>query len=60
LAFIGLLSVLEVKRKETAAPIAVFLALVPLSTVLLGEHWVWDAVAGFLVALVAVGLEKRV
>ncbi|NJE54887.1 phosphatase PAP2 family protein [Thermococcus sp. 21S9] len=59
LAFIGLLSVLEVKRKENI-PLAVFLALVPISTVLLGEHWVWDAVAGFLVALVAVGLEKRV
>ena len=59
LAFIGLLSVLEVKKKETV-PLAVFLALVPISTVLLGEHWVWDAVAGFLVAIVAVGLEKRV
>jgi len=59
LAFIGLLSILEVRRKETA-PLAVFLALVPLSTVLLGEHWVWDVMAGFLVALVAVELEKRV
>ena len=50
---------MEEKRRETL-PLALFLALVPLSTVLLGEHWVWDALAGFMVALLAVELEKRV
>ncbi|WP_456420458.1 phosphatase PAP2 family protein [Thermococcus sp.] len=59
LAFIGLLSVFDEKRRETL-PLALFLALVPISTVLLGEHWVWDALAGFVVALLAVELEKRV
>ncbi|WP_297065728.1 phosphatase PAP2 family protein [Thermococcus sp.] len=59
LAFIGLLSVLEERKRETLL-LALFLALVPVSTVLLGEHWVWDVLAGFMVALLAVRLEKRV
>lgn len=58
LAFIGLFSVLETKRKD-AIPLAIFLALVPPSTVFLGEHWVWDAVAGLLVALTAIKLERK-
>jgi len=59
IAFVSLMTVWR-RRDIFSIPLKVYLLLVPLSTVLLGEHWVWDAVAGFLVALIAVELEKRV
>lgn len=38
-----------VRRKEVPARILAFLvALIPVSTVLLAEHWVWDALSGVL------------
>ncbi len=59
LAFTGLITLIEFARLE-ALPIEAFLLLVPISTVLLGEHWFWDALVGLIVALLAVELEKRV
>ena len=59
IAFVSLMTVWR-RGDPLSIPLKVYLLLVPISTVLLGEHWVWDAVAGFLVALIAMEFEKRV
>ena len=59
IAFVSLMTVRK-KKDPLSKVLKAYLFLVPVSTVLLGEHWVWDVLAGFMVALLAVELEKRV
>jgi len=59
IAFVSLIAVWR-KKGPLAASLKGFLVLVPISTVLLGEHWVWDVIGGFGVALAAAAVEKRV
>ncbi|WP_457741285.1 phosphatase PAP2 family protein [Thermococcus sp.] len=59
IAFVSLMTIWK-RMDLLLIPLKVYLLLVPISTVLLGEHWIWDALAGFIVALLAVELEKRV
>lgn len=49
------------RRKEVPARILAFLvALIPISTVLLGEHWVWDAISGILLGWLVEGYSGKV
>jgi len=58
-AFTSLMTVW--KKKDTLAEVLkAYLLLVPVSTVLLGEHWVWDVLGGFIISIIAVWVEKRV
>ncbi|WP_297519104.1 phosphatase PAP2 family protein [Thermococcus sp.] len=58
-AFVSLMTVWK-ERGLPAWLLKAYLLLVPVSTVLLGEHWVWDVLGGLAVAALAVLLEKRV
>ena len=54
------LMVLWSRKSIQATLIKVYLLLVPISTVLLGEHWIWDVLGGFLIALISAKIEKMV
>ncbi len=56
IAFVSLLTIWE-KRNPLMIFLRVYLLLVPVSTVLLGEHWIWDVIAALFIALFAIKIE---
>ncbi len=48
LATVSFITLLE-RGGRLAIPLLVFIALIPPATVLLGEHWFWDALTGILI-----------
>jgi len=48
LATVSFVTLLD-RGGKGALPLLIFIALIPPATVLLGEHWVWDAVTGILI-----------